>query len=94
MLALVSIEWLFAILVLVVFTNRYLFGSVLRLADRRTLPDYDIDPPVWPTVAIIVPVYNEGSHILKTAASFDALDYPRECLKVVFVDDRDRKSVV
>ena len=88
MLALVSIEWLFAILVLVVFTNRYLFGSVLRLADRRTLPDYDIDPPVWPTVAIIVPVYNEGSHILKTAASFDALDYPRECLKVVFVDDR------
>jgi N-acetylglucosaminyltransferase len=87
MLALSYLEWIFAILVMVVFTNRYLFGSVLRLADGRTLENYDIDPPAWPTVAIIVPVFNEGETILKTAAAFDALDYPREKLKVVFVDD-------
>jgi cellulose synthase/poly-beta-1,6-N-acetylglucosamine synthase-like glycosyltransferase len=87
MLALSFFEWIFAILVMIVFTNRYLFGSVLRLADRRVLPVHDIDPPVWPTVAIIIPVYNEGPTILKTAASFDALDYPRDRLKVVFVDD-------
>ena len=87
MLGLVYIEWLFALLVLVVFTNRYIFGSALRIADGRTLANYDIDPPVWPTVAIIVPVYNEGETILKTADAFTALDYPREKLKVVFVDD-------
>ena len=87
MLGLVYIEWLFALLVLVVFTNRYIFGSALRIADGRTLANYDIDPPVWPTVAIIVPVYNEGETILKTADAFNALDYPREKLKVVFVDD-------
>jgi hyaluronan synthase len=88
MLSLVAIEWLFAVLVLLVFTNRYIFGSALRLADRRTEKGYDRDPPVWPTVAIVVPVYNEGNHILKTAASFDALDYPRDKLSVVFIDDR------
>lgn len=87
MLSLVMIEWLFAILVLIVFTNRYVFGSLLRLTDRRTLASFDEDPGHWPRVAIIVPVYNEGSHILQTAASFDALDYPRDRLKAVFVDD-------
>jgi len=87
MLSLVVIEWLFAVLVLIVFTNRYVFGSLLRLADRRTAPDFDRDPPRWPRVAIVVPVYNEGGHVLETAASFDALDYPRDRLKAVFIDD-------
>jgi cellulose synthase/poly-beta-1,6-N-acetylglucosamine synthase-like glycosyltransferase len=87
MLALVSVEWLFAILVLIVFTNRYIFGSALRLADRRTQPRFDRDPPVWPSVSIIVPVYNEGPSVFQTAASFDALDYPKDRLTVVFVDD-------
>jgi N-acetylglucosaminyltransferase len=88
LLSLVAIEWLFAILVLVVFTNRYVLGSALRLIDRRTEPNFSKDPPVWPTVAIVVPVYNEGAHILKTADSFQALDYPRDRLRVVFIDDR------
>jgi cellulose synthase/poly-beta-1,6-N-acetylglucosamine synthase-like glycosyltransferase len=87
-LSLVAIEWLFAILVLIVFTNRYVLGSALRLLDRRTLPTFAADPPVWPTVAIVVPVYNEGAHVLKTADSFEALDYPRSRLTVVFIDDR------
>jgi cellulose synthase/poly-beta-1,6-N-acetylglucosamine synthase-like glycosyltransferase len=87
-MSLVAIEWLFAILVLIVFTNRYVLGSALRLADRRTETGYAIDPPVWPSVAIVVPVYNEGAHVLKTADSFEALDYPRGKLKVVFIDDR------
>lgn len=88
MLSLVTIEWLFAMLVLVVFTNRYVFGSALRLGDRRTEGRIEVDPPVWPTVAIVVPVYNEGAYVLKTADSFQALDYPRERLKVVFIDDQ------
>jgi cellulose synthase/poly-beta-1,6-N-acetylglucosamine synthase-like glycosyltransferase len=87
-LSLVAIEWLFAILVMVVFTNRYVLGSALRIADKRTLDDYGEDPLVWPTVAIVVPVYNEGAHILKTADSFQMLDYPADKLQVVFIDDQ------
>ena len=60
MLSLVVIEWLFAILVLIVFTNRYIFGSLLRLSDRRTTAGFGQDPVVWPRVAIVVPVFNEG----------------------------------
>ncbi len=87
MLSLVMVEWLFAILVLIVFTNRYVFGSLLRLADRRLASGFDRDPQAWPSVAIVVPVYNEGPSVRKTAASFNDLDYPRDRLNVVFIDD-------
>jgi cellulose synthase/poly-beta-1,6-N-acetylglucosamine synthase-like glycosyltransferase len=87
MLSLVAIEYLFAVLVVIVFTNRYVLGSLLRISDHRTEAGFGGDPPVWPTVAIVVPVYNESDHVLKTAASFEALDYPRDRLQVVFIDD-------
>jgi hyaluronan synthase len=86
-LSLVTIEWLFAILVMVVFANRYVLGSALRLSDRRTQAGFDQDPAVWPSVTIVVPVFNEGDHVLKTAHSLASLDYPRSRLSAVFVDD-------
>ncbi len=88
MIGLASIEWLFAILVLIIFVNRYLFGSLARMLDPRAQNGYGADPVIWPTVSIVVPVYNEGDHVLKTAESFAGLDYPREKLEIVFVDDR------
>ena len=87
MLSLVVLEWLFALLVLIVFTNRYVLGSILRTNDKRTQRKFGKDPKRWPSVAIVVPVYNEGAHVLHTAASFEGLDYPRDKLTVVFVDD-------
>ena len=87
MIGLTSIEWLFAILVLIIFVNRYLFGSILRMLDKRTLANYSTEPAVWPTVTIITPVYNEGPTVIDTANSFAKLDYPREKLSVIFVDD-------
>ena len=82
-----AISWLFAILVLIVFCNRYIFGSAARLLDRRTRKDFGAAPASWPTVTIVVPVFNEGDHVLATARSFNELDYPKECLSIVFVDD-------
>ena len=87
MIAITTVEWLFGLLVLIVFTNRYVYGSILRLTDRRTEADYGKDPDEWPTVAIVVPVFCEGADVLLTAASFAALDYPREKLDIIFVDD-------
>jgi cellulose synthase/poly-beta-1,6-N-acetylglucosamine synthase-like glycosyltransferase len=86
--SLVAIEWLFAILVTVVFANRYVLGSALRLVDRRTQAAFDQDPLVWPSVTIVVPVYNEGAHVRRTAHSLARLDYPAGRLDVVFADDR------
>jgi len=87
MMALVGVEWMFAILILIVFTNRYVFGTLLRYWDKRNLAGYSPDPEVWPTVSIVVPVYNEGSHVLQTAQSFAKLHYPVEKLTITFVDD-------
>jgi len=86
MIGLAMIEWLFAILVLIIFTNRYLFGTLARAYDKRTKPGYAKDPAVWPSVTIVTPVYNEGPTVIQTANSFANLDYPGE-LKVIFVDD-------
>ncbi|MEL6751517.1 MAG: hypothetical protein AAFO70_05515, partial [Pseudomonadota bacterium] len=63
MIAITTVEWLFGLLVLIVFTNRYVLGSLLRVVDRRTEPDFVCDPPVWPSVAIVVPVFCEGSSV-------------------------------
>ena len=87
MQAIAHIEWMFGLLVLIVFTNRYVYGSLLRVADRRTEKGFNTDPDEWPSVAIIVPVFCEGASVLQTAASFAALDYPKDKLAVVFVDD-------
>ncbi|MEM8749146.1 MAG: glycosyltransferase family 2 protein [Pseudomonadota bacterium] len=87
MLAITTVEWLFGLLVLIVFTNRYVLGSLLRVADKRTEGNFNRDPEEWPSVAIIVPVFCEGASVLQTAASFAALDYPRDKLQIVFVDD-------
>jgi cellulose synthase/poly-beta-1,6-N-acetylglucosamine synthase-like glycosyltransferase len=81
------LEWLFGLLVLIVFVNRYVFGSMLRTGDKRTEQGYGTAPERLPTVAIVVPVFCEGASVLKTAASFAALDYPKDKLSVVFVDD-------
>jgi N-acetylglucosaminyltransferase len=81
------LEWLFGLLVLIVFVNRYVFGSILRTGDRRTVSDYSKLPERLPSVAIVVPVFCEGRSVLKTAESFASLDYPKDKLSVVFIDD-------
>lgn len=40
-----------------------------------------------PTVSVIVPVWNEGTTVLKTVFSILKLDYPKDKLKVFIVDD-------
>jgi cellulose synthase/poly-beta-1,6-N-acetylglucosamine synthase-like glycosyltransferase len=51
----------------------------------------EIDEPTGeefePTVAIIVPCFNEEKTVVKTVNSLLALDYPREKLQIVVVDD-------
>ncbi len=87
MMAITTVEWLFGLLVLIVFTNRYVLGTLLRASDRRTETDYNEDTAIWPSVTIVVPVFCEGSSVLRTADSFAELDYPEDRLSVVFIDD-------
>ncbi len=81
----IGIEVAFAILVLIVFVNRYIVGTILLLEHHAA--ELEQDPAEWPSVSIIVPVFNEGEHIRETAFSLASIDYPAEKLSVLFVDD-------
>ncbi len=71
--------------ILVIFVNRYLLGLYLRYAKGkrfdRTAAGFE------PTVTIVVPLFNEGRSIYDTIVSFDRLDYPKDKLAVIIVDD-------
>ena len=44
-------------------------------------------PEVFPSVTIIVPVFNEERTVTKTVFSLLKLDYPKDRLKIIIVDD-------
>lgn len=73
------------LLILVVIMNRYVLGGFLRhLRGRdfdRTTDDYE------PTVAIVIPLFNEGQGIYRTILSLLEQEYPKEKLEIVVVDD-------
>lgn len=74
------------LLVLVVFTNRYVFGAVLATFRRKTVDA--VDDTFEPTVTIVVPMFNEGASIRDTVASLLEQDYPPDKLSICVVDDR------
>jgi cellulose synthase/poly-beta-1,6-N-acetylglucosamine synthase-like glycosyltransferase len=73
------------LLVLLVLANRYVIGPLARRLLGRsfdaTVDDYE------PTVAFVVPLFNEGRGIAETIRSLLQQDYPPEKLSVVVVDD-------
>lgn len=78
------------LLVLLVFANRYILGSLLqRVRGSRfdeALTDEELE--AWaPTVTIVVPMFNEGSGIYGTIESLLRQDYAADRLRIVVVDD-------
>lgn len=73
------------LLILLVITNRYVLGWILRrLKGRRfdqTTDSYE------PTVAFAVPLFNEGKGIYQTLLTLTDQEYPAGKLEVVVVDD-------
>ncbi len=43
-------------------------------------------PAAFPALSVVIPCYNEESQILAKLEDVRSLDYPRECLEIVFVD--------
>ncbi len=72
-------------LLLVVLMNRYVLGPLLRRAKGAQV-DQTTDG-FEPTVAIVIPLFNEGRGIHDTILSLLQQDYPSDKLQVVVVDD-------
>ena len=46
-----------------------------------------ISPETWPGVSIIIPTYNRARQLERCLAALLNLDYPRDCMEVIVVDD-------
>ena len=72
------------------FVTVYSVLVVAYLASRFTLGLWyrpPIDRGYRPTVAVVVPAYNEGESVERTIEACLAQDYPPELLQVIVVDD-------
>ncbi len=77
----ISYPFLFLALYFEVFLVLTFFDRDARR--RRTLTA----PASFPSVAIIIPCYNEAGTVAATADSVLALEYPKEKLSIILVDD-------
>jgi cellulose synthase/poly-beta-1,6-N-acetylglucosamine synthase-like glycosyltransferase len=64
------------------------YPAVLWLASRlRRRLSVPSDPPIWPSISITVPAYNEADRIRSTIESLLALDYPADRRQILIVSD-------
>ena len=73
------------LLVLVVFTNRYVAGLFFKLTRGNSFDESRTD--YEPTVTVVVPLYNEGKQIYDTLQSLLGQDYAHDKLSIIVVDD-------
>jgi len=57
------------------------------IAIRRRRPPVVAAPSAWPFVSVHVPVYNEKCVVSRLLDSIVAIDYPRDKLEIIVVDD-------
>jgi len=66
----------------------FVYPAILWLLSRLApAPRTWGDPPVWPSVTILVPAYNEEESIAGTLESLLALDYPADRREIVVMSD-------
>lgn len=76
------------LLFVLVIINRYVLGRWLR---RVKGADFDrVDDTYRPSVAIVIPLFNEGRGIHDTILSLLEQEYPQDRLQIVVVDDCSR----
>lgn len=69
---------IYTVIVTTYVLSRFVFAAFYR-------PPREVE--YTPTVAIVVPAFNEGEAVVRTIDACLALDYPRELVEVVVVDD-------
>lgn len=74
------------LLILIVLTNRYLAGLFFKTL-RGASFDETTDGSFQPSVAVVIPLFNEGQGIHRAVLSLLAQDYPEHKLSVTVVDD-------
>src|SRR4051794_30939631 len=69
---------------------------LISFLEKRPAPKTSTRPRRYPTVSVVVPSFNEERTIAATLDSLLALEYPKDKLEILVVDDgsRDKTSVI
>jgi len=86
------IVWIFSIMIFVlcVYTIRHYVFTLNRLFGRQRQLYLDVDTAQWPEVTAIIPAHNEEVVMGEILDALLDVDYPREKLLLLPVDDRSR----
>lgn len=76
----------YILLFISLYVEVFMLIAFLEYVARRPVPATGL-PTALPRVGIIVPCYNEAAGIAETLRSLLALEYPRELLDIIVVDD-------
>lgn len=82
-------ETIFWISLIGTFYAYFLYPGVLALLGKIAAKPirYAAERQALPSLSMIIPVHNEASVIEAKLANLQALDYPRESLKIIFIAD-------
>ncbi|MBA1334521.1 MAG: hypothetical protein HPY66_2370 [Firmicutes bacterium] len=89
--------WLGAVvLVTLMYTIRHLLFAFVRLYYPQRHSYQDIAGVYLPTVCIMVPMHNEELVVSQTIRALKKIDYPKDLLKIIIIDDRstDRTGAI
>jgi len=75
----------FPFLIIAIFFESFVLVTLLSSPARAARARSSNTPAI--SVAVIVPCYNEASTVAETCESLLALDYPKELLEIILVDD-------
>jgi len=83
-------KWIFygIIGLICVYLVRHWIFALNRVLGRQRHPYLDIDTAEWPAVTVLVPAHNEELVIADILEALTAVDYPRDRLRVIPVNDR------
>jgi len=84
------------VFLLVVYTVRHYIFTLNRLFGKQRHPYIDIDTGDWPTVTVLIAAHNEEAVIAGCLEALLDVDYPRDRLRIVPMNDRstDRTEAI
>jgi len=71
------------------FISLYLMAlfMMLFIKNREMMFSEQPHPEVLPSISLIIPAYNEASHIVETIRAAKSLSYPSELFEIIVLDD-------
>jgi cellulose synthase/poly-beta-1,6-N-acetylglucosamine synthase-like glycosyltransferase len=76
------------VVLLIAFTVRHYLFTFTRLFGRQRQPYLDIEMAAWPEIVVFIAAHNEEQVIADSINALLAVDYPREKLTIMPVNDR------